>query len=74
MSHHFHPESWATSRGGTAQVLVNDLDPQEAVRLQPVRHGVLQGAALAVVHDLMRRGLPDIEHRFAAQGAIAESW
>ena len=55
------------ARGGPAQVLVDDLDLREAESLQPPRHGVLQGAALAVVHDLVGRGLPDIEHRLAAQ-------
>ena len=45
----------------------DDLDPREADGLQPVGHGVLQRATLAVVNHLMRRGLQDIEHRLATQ-------
>ena len=52
---------------GPAQVLVHDLDLREAEGLEPTRHGVLQRATLAVVHDLVGRGLPDIENRLAAQ-------
>ena len=65
--HALETQAGARARRRPAQVRVDDLDPRDAERLQPARHGVLQGVALAVVHDLVGRGLPDIEHRLAAQ-------
>ena len=65
--HAIEPGTGDRARRRPAQVLVDDLDLREAERLQPTRHGVLQRAALAVVHDLVGRGLPDIEHRLAAR-------
>jgi hypothetical protein len=47
------------------EILVDDLDLGKAEPDEAIAHGVLQGLALAVVLDLMGRGLADVEHGFA---------
>ena len=51
--------------GRAAEVLVDDLDLRPAELRETVAHGVLEPLALAVVLDLISRGLTDVEHRLA---------
>jgi hypothetical protein len=54
--------------GRASEILVDDLDLCEAELGEALAHGVREPLALAVVLDLMRRGLADGEHGFA--GAV----
>src|SRR3982750_2242476 len=49
--------------GRAAEILVDDLDLRPAQLDEPVAHRILQGLALAVVQDLVCRGLAHVEHR-----------
>jgi hypothetical protein len=51
--------------GRTAKVVVDDLDLMPAQGLQPLPHGILERPALAVVQDLVGRGLPHVEDGLA---------
>src|SRR5215211_8250519 len=51
----------------SSEILVDDLDLRPAEHCQAIAHGVLQGAALTVVQNLMRRGLAHVEQRLALQ-------
>src|SRR6516225_2612992 len=55
------------TRRRTAQIVVHRFDLGPAQRREPLAHRILQGPALAVVQDLVRRGLPYVEHRLPAQ-------
>src|SRR5918994_5285975 len=54
--------------GRASEILVDDLDLCEAELGEALAPGVREPLALAVVLDLMRRGLADVEHGFA--GAV----
>ena len=56
----------ATRRRAT-KVVVDNIDLPPAERSQAIPHGVLQRTALAIVQDLVGRGLPDIEDRLALE-------
>ena len=47
--HAIEPGPGNRASRGAAQILVDDFDLREAEGLQPPRHGILQGTALAVV-------------------------
>ena len=51
--------------GRTAEIVVDDLDLMPAQVLQPLPHGILERPALAVVQDLVGRGLPHVKDGFA---------
>ena len=67
-----HPlEAGPVGRAGrrTAEVLVDHLDLAPAHLAQPTLHRVLQPPALLVARDLVRRRLPNVQHRLARQMA-----
>src|SRR4030088_183508 len=58
----------ATIRSKPApEIVVDRFDARPAQRRQTIAHRILQGAALAIVENLMGGGLPDIQDRLAPQ-------
>src|SRR6202011_2593623 len=53
--------------GGAAEIVIDDLDLGPAESRQTLAHGVLQRPALAIMQDLMARGLTHVEDRPAIQ-------
>src|ERR1700730_4674439 len=49
------------------EIVVDRIDARPAQRRQTIAHRILQGAALAIVENLMGGGLPDIQDRLAPQ-------
>src|SRR5215470_1861457 len=56
-----------SARGRAAEVIVDDLDLGPAERSKTLAHRVLQCPALAIVQDLVARGLTHVEDRPAIQ-------
>src|SRR4051794_22429588 len=61
--HALEARTCGSAGGRAAEILVDDLDLRPAKLDEPVAHRILQGLALAVVQDLVRRGLAHVEHR-----------
>src|ERR1700739_3511097 len=57
-----HPNQIAAT-----EIVVDRRDLRPAQNGKAIAHGILQGAALAVVQDLMGRGLPYIQDRLAVE-------
>src|SRR3984893_14761516 len=49
------------------EIVIDRFDARPAQRRQTIAHRILQGAALAIVENLMGGGLPDIQDRLALQ-------
>src|SRR4029077_1731401 len=82
--HPFEPDAWDATRGRPLEIVVHRVDLGPAERHKTIPHSILQCLALAVVQDLVGRGLPYIEDRLACQmmrldlvrhhGAFPPSW
>src|SRR5271166_771753 len=63
--HALEPDAGDAARRRAAEIIVDGIDLRPAERCQAIPHSILQRAALAIVHDLVGRGLPDVEDRLA---------
>src|SRR4029077_7512554 len=66
-SHAFEAGALDAACRGAAKIVIDHFDLRPTECGQPIAHGILQRAALAVVQNLMSRRLPDVENRFALQ-------
>src|SRR5262249_59299649 len=67
IDHPTHLEACNGTGRRAAEIVVDDFDLAPAKLAEPVPHGVLQDPALLIVHDLMRRGLPNVEDGLATE-------
>src|SRR5258708_24846772 len=56
-----------TARRRAPEIVIDRFDARPAQRRQTIAHRILQGAALAIVENLMAGGLPYIQDRLALQ-------
>src|SRR6202049_1679171 len=57
----------AAPRRRAPEIVIDRFDARPAQRRQTIAHRILQGAALAIVENLMGGGLPYIQDRLALQ-------
>ena len=72
-----HPVETGTRHSaccGSSEIVINGVDVRPAQRHEAIAHGVLQGAALPVVQDLVGRRLPYITGRTSRIALRSRCW